>query len=139
MDIPVKDLDLLLADMEPVLKEGRYVYASLKDGVSLPLDKIEASVKEQEGLSVLVSEKTASDYQLESQFLAAWITLNVHSDLAAVGLTAAFAKTLSDEGISCNVIAGYYHDHILVPNEQAESAMAALRSLQVKTIKEIKE
>lgn len=139
MDIPVKDLDLLLADMEPVLKEERYVYASLKDGVSLPLDKIEASVKEQEGLSVLVSEKTASDYQLESQFLAAWITLNVHSDLAAVGLTAAFAKTLSDEGISCNVIAGYYHDHILVPNEQAESAMAALRSLQVKTIKEIKE
>jgi hypothetical protein len=35
-----------------------------------------------------------------------------------VGLTAA----LADRGISCNVIAGVYHDHLFVPDDRAEEA-----------------
>lgn len=61
---------------------------------------------------------------------AAWITLTVHSDLAAVGLTAAFSRVLAEAGISCNVVAGVRHDHIFVPVERAADAMAALRRLQ---------
>jgi hypothetical protein len=63
-------------------------------------------------------------------FRAAWITLMVHSDLEAVGLTAAFAHALGQAGISCNVVAGAYHDHIFVPFEQALPAMDALIELQ---------
>jgi hypothetical protein len=64
--------------------------------------------------------------------VAAWITLTVHSSLEAVGLTAAFSRALSDHGISCNVIAAYYHDHIFVPFKDAATAMEVLRELSRK-------
>jgi len=57
------------------------------------------------------------------------ISLRVHSSLEAVGLTAAFATQLSDEGISANVVAGYFHDHIFVPRQDAERAITALNQL----------
>jgi hypothetical protein len=57
------------------------------------------------------------------------ISLDVHSSLEAVGLTAAFATALGNEGISANVIAAYYHDHIFVPTADAERAVAALKAL----------
>ena len=62
-------------------------------------------------------------------YVAAWITLNVHSALEAVGLTAAFATALGKAGISCNVIAGYYHDHLFVGQADAERALRVLRDL----------
>lgn len=52
------------------------------------------------------------------------------SDLAAIGLTAAFARALGDAGISCNVVAAAHHDHMFVPVERADAAIAALRALQ---------
>jgi hypothetical protein len=81
-------------------------------------------------LTLVVPEKQAIARGLPVIFRCAWITLNVHSDLNAVGLTAAFAKALGDAGISCNVVAGAYHDHIFVPVESAQRAMAAIRNLQ---------
>ena len=62
-------------------------------------------------------------------YLAAWITLRVHSALDAVGLTAAVSTALAGAGISCNVIAGYHHDHLLVPVDRAADALAALSGL----------
>ena len=126
----IKDLNQLLASMEPVLKEEVFVFATLTASSQLPFDLIEASIKEEEGLSVLVTEKIAHTYGLEAQFRSAWITLNVHSDLAAVGLTAAFASALGEAGLSCNVVAGNYHDHILVPYDKADLAMRTLKGLQ---------
>lgn len=128
--VAIKDLNQLLASMEPVLKEEVFVFATLTTTSQLPFDLIEASIKEEEGLSVLVTEKVAHIYGLEAQFRSAWITLNVHSDLAAVGLTAAFASALGEVGLSCNVVAGNYHDHILVPYDQADLAMSTLKDLQ---------
>lgn len=126
----VKDLNLLLRTMQPVLNEGAYCFATLPDSIALPLQDIIASVREREGLSVVVREETARRYGLECGFCAAWITLNVHSDLAAVGLTAAFSAALGDAGISCNVVAGNCHDHIFVPHAQAQAALQVLLDLQ---------
>jgi len=53
----------------------------------------------------------------------------VHSALDAVGLTAAFSNALSSAGISCNVVAAYYHDHIFVDKKDAERAMEVLLDL----------
>ena len=53
----------------------------------------------------------------------------MHSSLAAVGLTAAFAKALAGEGISCNVIAGFHHDHLFVAEADAERALTRLQRL----------
>lgn len=54
----------------------------------------------------------------------------MHSDRHAVGLTAAFATALGQAGISCNAVAGAYHDHIFVPVERADLAVAVLQQLQ---------
>jgi hypothetical protein len=62
-------------------------------------------------------------------FRCAWISLSVHSDLAAIGFTAAFSSALGAEGISCNVVAAAYHDHVFVPYEQAQQALLCLQAL----------
>jgi hypothetical protein len=77
-----------------------------------------------------MNESAAEDRNLEPLLRCAWITLSVNSDLQSVGLTAAFATALGNAGISCNVFAGAYHDHIFVPVDLAEKAMHELRSLQ---------
>ena len=130
MTLPINNLNELLHTMTPYLNEGIYLFATVEPDTAIPLLEIISSIQEQEGLSIVVSEQTAQKYQLNAQFRAAWITLTVHSDLAAVGLTAAFAAALGQAQISCNVVAGNYHDHIFVPYEQADLAMSVLKKLQ---------
>ena len=89
-----------------------------------------ATFREREGLSIIVAEHLAERAGLHADFRAAWITLTVNSDLSAVGLTAAVAKALADEGISCNIVAAVNHDHVFVPVGAAEKALLALRALQ---------
>ena len=124
----IVQLDELLRSMEPVLNPGRYVFASVPAGKSVPLSHIVASIREPEGLSVVVERVVAEQHDLTSLFDCAWITLTVHSDLSAVGLTAAFADALGRAGISCNVVAGSFHDHIFVPEHQANLKFLHLHS-----------
>jgi uncharacterized protein len=130
MNPPLSDLALLLRSMEPALHPGVFVFTSLRDAAEVEASTIIASIREPEGLSVVMREEDAQERGLPILFRAAWITLTVTSDLAAVGLTAAFASALGADGISCNVVAGAYHDHIFVSVESAERAMLALRRLQ---------
>ncbi|AZP10680.1 ACT domain-containing protein [Undibacterium parvum] len=133
MTQPISDLNQLLKSMQPVLNPGVFVFASIaRDQVYQVLDPalIVASIHEPEGLSVIMAEQDAQRYGLQPLFFCAWITLTVHSDLQAVGLTAAFATALGDAGISCNVVAGAYHDHLFVPLESAQQAMNELLALQ---------
>lgn len=126
---PLTDLEQLLAHIQPALNPGRYAFVSVPDAVPLDPRRIIASVREPEGLSAILPEQDALDLGLPVAFTAAWITLGVHSDLAAVGLTAAFAGALAHAGIGCNVVAGVHHDHLFVPFDQAQQAMDALRAL----------
>lgn len=130
MNPPISDLSLLLRSMEPVLHPGTFVFTSIQDAAQVEASTIIASIREPEGLSVVMREADAQERGLPILFRAAWITLTVTSDLAAVGLTAAFASALGADGISCNVVAGSCHDHIFVPVDSAEKAMLALRKLQ---------
>ncbi|MFT3898038.1 MAG: ACT domain-containing protein [Thermomonas sp.] len=125
----ITNLKELLIHMQPELNPGRYAFVALPSGYSLDPDHVLASVREPEGLSVVLREHIALELGLPVAFIAAWITLSVHSDLAAVGLTAAFSQALGRAGISCNVVAGVHHDHVFVPVGQAQAAMDALRAL----------
>ena len=127
---PVSDLSVLLKTLEPALNPGVYVFASIKGDQAIDPAVIVASIREPEGLSVVTSEPDAAHAGLNVLFRCAWITLTVNSALDAVGLTAAFASALGRAGISCNVVAGAYHDHIFVPLESAQTAMQVLRQLQ---------
>ncbi|HWT70445.1 MAG TPA: ACT domain-containing protein [Pseudomonas sp.] len=122
-------LATLLRSMSPQLNAGEYVFCTLHDG-QLPHDlEIIGSFREQEGLTVILERSRAQQAGFSFDYIAAWITLNVHSALEAVGLTAAFATALGQAGISCNVIAGFYHDHLFVGQADAERAMQVLRDL----------
>jgi hypothetical protein len=126
----IKDLDQLIKSMEPILNPGVFAFVSVHNEETLKSVKVIASILESEGYSAVIAESDALSLGLPILFRAAWITLTVNSDLQAVGLTAAFAGALGKAGISCNVIAGAYHDHIFVPVERAEDAMKVLKALQ---------
>lgn len=118
------ELSVIKASLSPELVEGELVYCT-QEGASYG-DYIEfapfATVVEREGLTLVVAKEVADDagWSYEASFRA--ITLMVHSSLTSVGLTALVATLLADKGISANVIAGYFHDHILVPSDRAEEA-----------------
>ena len=122
-------LATLLRSMSPHLNDGDYVFCTLPDH-NIPAGcEVIGSFREQEGLTLILERQQAEHAGLAFDYVAAWITLNVHSALEAVGLTAAFASALGKAGISCNVIAGYYHDHLFVGRADAERAVHVLRQL----------
>ncbi|MDB6144021.1 MAG: hypothetical protein JWP80_3065 [Pseudomonas sp.] len=122
-------LATLLRSMSPELNDGDYVFCSVADADVLKGVGVLGSFREREGLTVIVERKQAETLGLTFEYVTAWITLNVHSALEAVGLTAAFATALGQAGISCNVIAGFYHDHLFVGKEDAHKALSVLRQL----------
>lgn len=121
-----KQLDRLLKKMKPTVNEGDYVFCTRKDLKELDFNDIIFTFKEQEGITIVLKQEIADRMQLEYSFVAKWITLTVHSSLEAVGLTAAFSKALADENISCNVVAGYFHDHIFINKKDAQKALIVL-------------
>jgi hypothetical protein len=123
-----RDLDALIGSMEPTVRPGRFVFVTVDAGTaeSLPAEIV---VRETEGVTVVLVQSVADARSLPYDFVAGWITLQVHSALDAVGLTAAFSTALAEHGISANVVAGYYHDHLLVPIDDVDRALAALREL----------
>ena len=130
--MPISDLNELLGSMSPRLNEGVYVFASVsKETDTASLDPI-ATFRENEGISLVVDESHLDGTEVDVSFRAAWITLEVNSDLNAIGLTAAVASALAKSEISCNVVAGANHDHLFVPLERAQDAMDALNELQEK-------
>lgn len=119
----------LLRGLQPRLNAGVFVFASLPLDADLVALAPIATLREDEGLTVVLAESTARRAGLAVRFRAAWITLTVASELEAVGLTAAFAGALAQAGIACNVIAGVHHDHLFVPVAQADAAMAVLQKM----------
>ncbi|MEI8610275.1 ACT domain-containing protein [Enterovibrio sp. Hal110] len=124
----IKELDQLLASMHPALIDGDCVFCTVSGALSeyIALNP-RATFQEEEGMTLLVSKSAADQAGLNYEGVYKQITLTVHSSLDAVGLTAAVATKLADKGISANVIAAYYHDHIFVQAEKAAPALAALQ------------
>ena len=123
------NLSTLLKNMTPVLNPGDYVYCTVSSLNAIDASQILGLFKEAEGFTLILKKELADQLDLQYTYIAAWITLTIHSSLEAIGLTAAFAAALAQENISCNVVAAYYHDHIFVAKKDADRAMHALRKL----------
>ncbi|QMU69964.1 ACT domain-containing protein [Streptacidiphilus sp. P02-A3a] len=123
-----RELRKLLAGMRPELNPGRYVFATVEGALPPGVTPV-VTVAEREGLTVVARLEEADAAGLTYDYVAGWITLRVHSALAAVGLTAAAAQELAESGLSCNVVAGYHHDHLFVPYQRAQEAVAVLTAL----------
>ncbi|MGP3925815.1 ACT domain-containing protein [Streptomyces sp. 8N616] len=128
-----RNLAQLLSGMRPRLNPGRYVFTSVQDGPpegTAPL----VTVAEDEGLTLVVRQEEADAAGLPYDYVAGWITLRVHSALDAVGLTAAVAAELAEAGLSCNVVAGFHHDHLFVPYDRVTQAVELLDALAARSV-----
>ncbi len=122
------DLERLLGGMRPELNPGRFVFTTVEGAVPPGVTPV-VTVAEPEGLTLVAPQPEADRAGLRYDYVAGWITLRVHSALAAVGLTAAVSQVLAEAGVSCNVVAGFHHDHLFVPHERAAEAVALLARL----------
>lgn len=124
------NLQKLLASMKPQLLPDVHVFATLAPGEAIP-DKLDPvmSFREREGLTLIVTEDEAKAAGLTGTFRCRMITLNIHSSLEAVGFLAAITTRLAAAGMGVNPVSAFYHDHLFVPAERAEEAMAILAKL----------
>ncbi len=123
------NLSALLKNMQPLLNKGDYAFCTVGSEFNISGLNTICTFKEQEGLTLVLEKSIADSFALPYSYVAAWITLTVHSSLEATGLTAAFSRALADAGISCNVVAAFYHDHIFVDKRDAQKAMDVLKAL----------
>ncbi|MCV2871311.1 ACT domain-containing protein [Defluviimonas sp. WL0050] len=122
----------MIGNMAPVLRDGEYVFISTPDdelGQSLAPNAV-ATYREDEGMSLILPESIAQGAGFDAANPMRCITLKVYSALDDVGLTAAVAGALAGQGIPCNMVAAYHHDHVFVPSDRADEAMQILIALQ---------
>ena len=126
----VREAAAMIAGMDPVLQPGGFVFVSSSDvpsEVQLAPHAI-GTFRESEGLSMILPVEYAPE--AEGVIAMRCITLNVHSALDGVGLTAAVSGALAQAGIAANIVAAFHHDHVFVPESDATRALAVLQSLQ---------
>lgn len=124
-----QNINTLLKSMSPSLQEGLYVYCCAPDNrVPAGVCPI-ATFREAEGLTLIIPREQAIDANLGFQFECAWITLNVHSSLDAVGFIAMISASLAKAHIPCNVVSAYHHDHLFVPFQSRERVVQLLHEL----------
>ena len=125
----IKDLTELVRNMTPVLNEGEFVFTQVDNLSLVDREFTVFEFKETEGTTIVIERCKADELGLNYNYIASWITLKVNSSLEAIGLTAVFSTELSKYDISCNVVAGYSHDHIFVSKNTAQKAIKVLHEL----------
>ena len=121
----------MIRSLSPRLRDGEYVFCTVGNahyGDYAEVDPI-ASFSEMEGLTLVLLKDAAESAGLQYQGIFRCISLGVHSNLQAVGLTAAVSAALAENGISANMMAGYFHDHIFVESNNATDALGILLNL----------
>lgn len=114
--------------LAPELQPGTYVFC-VDDGASRVSPV--ATIREREGLTIVLPREGADEARLPYDLVLAWITLTAPTTLDQVGVTAAVSAALAEAGIACNVIAGFHHDHLFVPAHRGNEALAVLRELTI--------
>ena len=121
------DLQMMLDSLDVERRPGTFTFVAVEVPTPGLLAAAHGMVKEGRLTTLVLPVESARRAGLPVVVEMAWLSLTVQSSLEAVGLTAAFSKILGDKNISCNVLAGYHHDHILVPVDRAADALEALR------------
>ena len=119
----------LMKNLRPRLVEEDFVFTMVDSLHNIALEELQGMIREEEGITLVVKKDFADKHRLNYDFPMAMISLDVYSSLEAVGLTAVVSKELANYHISCNIMAGYYHDHLFVIKDDAEKALKILNSL----------
>jgi uncharacterized protein len=124
------DLQALLSGMKPEMQPGIFVFCTISEETEIPaVTKPLFTFREREGTTLVVQREEAERLGLTHQFVSRLITLTVHSSLDAVGFLAAITARLSEAGISVNAVSAFYHDHLFVPHDRADEALALLQEM----------
>lgn len=128
----IRDTQAMLANMTPALKDGEFVFCATTDAdiVARALPLALGSFKEEESVTLILGRAEAAALGFRVVMPMRRIVLEVFSSLEGVGLTAAVAGALAGAGIPCNMVAAFHHDHVFVPAEMAEQALAVLCDVQ---------
>ena len=124
-----KDLMQIIRSLDPELDPKGYVYCAVAhDSKQLP-EESWATILEEEGITLILTKGEADANGLKYEGLWRRITCRVHSSLDAVGLTALISSRLAQQGIPANIVAGYHHDHVFVPETRSEDALHIMENL----------
>jgi hypothetical protein len=107
----------------PVLHDRIFKFITTKEA-NVPAEAV-AMIKEVEGNTLIIPVAE------EEGEVFAWISLVNETLLTATGITAKFSEALSEAGIACNVLAGFHHDHILVPYDKRNQAIEIIAAVEV--------
>lgn len=123
-----RDLTALLRHIKPELRQGTFVFCTIPtyEPVAAALNPL-LMFREQEGTTLVVQREDAETAGLRYEFASRLITLTVHSSLDAVGFLAVVTARLAEAGISVNAVSAFHHDHLFVPADRADEAMAVLQ------------
>jgi len=123
------DLDALLAGLSADLMDGVYVFVTIS-AEDVPQNITPQMVfREKEGITLIMLRDEAEDHSLPNEFPCRMITLKIHSSLEAVGFMARIATELAKEGMGVNPVAGFYHDHLFVPEGREQDALRVLSQI----------
>ena len=124
------NLQKLLGSMSPEILPSVYVFATLPPGAAKPAHiQPVMTFREHGGDTLILLEEEAQATGLPYAFPSRMITLNIHSSLDAVGFLAAITTRLAAAGMGVNPVSAYFHDHLFVPADRADEAMALLHAL----------
>jgi hypothetical protein len=125
-----RDLKTLLQSMKPQMHEGVFVFCSISEDKEIPATLRPIHIfREREGTAFIIRREEAEAANLSYQFASRLITLTVHSSLEAVGFLAAITGRLAEAGISVNAVSAFYHDHLFVPEHNADEALRHLQDM----------
>ena len=133
----VTNLSGLLIDMDPQLEHNKYYFGVIDQSALFVLAQymqyITGVFQEDEGITIIFVEalKSIVEQRTKKPLVGpfAKITLNVNSDLLAVGFLAKITKELAKEEISVNAVSAYYHDHLFVEESKREKVMGILTKI----------
>lgn len=125
------ELSTLLKTLKATLVDGVYVFVTRPPGS--PTDHLPARMvfHEAEGPTLIMLQKDAEQHGLDHAFACRMITLDVHSSLDAVGFMAVIATKLAADNMGVNPVAGFFHDHVFVPEDKADEAMQVLAQIAI--------
>lgn len=131
------NLSELFRTMSAKLIDGTFVFVTLPDHDVPTSVTAQMMFREKEGTTLILQRSEAEAYGLSFEFPCRMITLNVHSALEAVGFIARIATALAKEEMGVNPVAGYYHDHLFVPEGREQDALRILHKLTKEALQEL--
>lgn len=124
------DLQQTLQSLKVLCDDIEYGFASIENESQIDRNKVLATFHENGRLAVIAPLNYLNSLNIENEGPYAKLTIDIHTSLELVGLTAVMATELAKNGISANVVAAFYHDHVFVQYELRKQAIDLLEALK---------